>query len=226
MTVSGIQRKADIFVDAVALRTILVFAADHVALQHEGLHLVASGRHECAGLPMQFDQLIALVHMECRHVIRLHHKGLLFHSRLCRQRTRRLAQIPDFIPLVLGKGYCRSTAMGAGQRRSHLLVHRAVRLAAALIHADNRFADTQPTLVTGWVTAAAIQRPGSLRFIEATVGVIRHHGMAGLGADTVALRHEHRLVIVAAEGSRFFFLPDSTFAATLASRTNFQCDCR
>ena len=226
MTVSGIQRKADIFVDAVALRTILVFATDHVALQYEGLHLIAPGRHECAGLSVQVDQLIALIYMEGRHVIRLRHKGLLFHSRLCRQRTRRLAQIPDFIPLVLGKGYCRSTAMGAGQRRSHLLVHRAVRLAAALIHADNRFADTQPTLVTGWVTAAAIQRPGSLRFIEATVGVIRHHGMAGLGADTVALRHEHGLVVVAAEGCRFFFLPDSTFAATLASRTNFQCDCR
>ena len=98
---------------------------------------------------MQIDQLIALIHMECRHVIRLRHKGLLFHSRLCRQRTRRFAQIPDFIPLILSKGYCRSP-----------------------IHADNRFTDTQPTLVTGRVTAAAIQRPGSFRFIESTVGVI------------------------------------------------------
>ena len=226
MTVSGIQRKADIFVDAVALRTILVFAADHVALQHEGLHLVASGRHECAGLPMQFDQLIALVHMECRHVIRLRHKGLLFHSRLCRQRTRRLAQIPDFIPLVLGKGDSRCTTMGASKRRCHLFIHCTVRLTAALIHADNRFTDTQPALITGRIATATVQCPGSLSFVKSTVGIVGHHGVTGLRADTVALRHKDSLVIVAAEGSRFFFLPDSTFAATLASRTNFQCDCR
>ena len=226
MTVSGIQRKADIFVDAVALRTILVFATDHVALQYEGLHLIAPGRHERTGLSMQVDQLIALIHMECRHVIRLRHKDLLFHSRLCRQRTRRLAQIPDFIPLVLGKGYRRSPAMGAGQRRCHLFVYCAVRLAAALIHADNRFADTQPTLVTGRVTAAAIQRPGSFRFIESAVGVIRHHGMAGLGADTVALRHEHGLVVVAAEGCGFVFLPDGALAAAFTAGTDLQRDGR
>ena len=175
---------------------------------------------------MQVDQLIALIHMECRHVIRLRHKGLLFHSRLCRQRTRCFAQIPDFIPLVLGKGYCRCAAMGAGQRRCHLFVYRAVRLASTLIHADNRFTDTQPALIAGRVTATAIQRPGSFRFIESAVGVIRHHGMAGFRADTVALRDEYSLVIVAAEGGGLILLPDGALAASFTPRANLQRDGR
>jgi hypothetical protein len=39
MAVSGIQCKADILIDAIPLRTVLILAADHVALQDEGLLL-------------------------------------------------------------------------------------------------------------------------------------------------------------------------------------------
>lgn len=72
-----------LLIDAISLRTILVLAADHVALQDEGLHLVAPGCHKRTGLTMQVDQLIALVYMESRHIFRLCHKGLLLHPRLC-----------------------------------------------------------------------------------------------------------------------------------------------
>ena len=85
MAVSGIQCKADILIDAIPLRTVLILAADHVALQDEGLHLVTPGRHQSAGLTMQIDQLIALVHMEDCHIFRLCHKGLLLHPRICCQ---------------------------------------------------------------------------------------------------------------------------------------------
>ena len=85
MAVCRIQGEADILIDAIPLRTIFILAADHVALQDEGLHLITPGRHQSTGLAMQLDQLIALVHMESRHLFRLCHKGLLLHPRLCCQ---------------------------------------------------------------------------------------------------------------------------------------------
>ena len=56
---------------------------------------------------MQVDQLIALVHMKRGHILWLYHKGLLLHPRLCGQGAGFLAQIPDFIPLVLGECHSR-----------------------------------------------------------------------------------------------------------------------
>ena len=112
--------------------------------------------------------------------------------------------------------------MGTGKRRCHLFVYRTVGLAPTLIHADNRFADTQPTLITGRVAAAAVQRSGSAGFIEAAVRIVAHHGVAGFRADTVALRHENRLVVITAKGGGLVLLPDGSLAAALAPRTDLQ----
>ena len=104
MAVCRIQGEADILIDTIPLRSVLILAADHVTLQDEGLHLVTPGRHQSTGLAMQVDQLIALVHMEGSYIFRLCHKGLLLHPRLCCQCRRLISQIPDFIPLILSKG--------------------------------------------------------------------------------------------------------------------------
>ena len=50
--------------------------------------------------------------------------------------------------------------------------------------------------------------------------------MTGFGADTIAFRNEQCLIVVTAESGRFFFLPDGSLAATLATGTDLQRDCR
>ena len=50
--------------------------------------------------------------------------------------------------------------------------------------------------------------------------------MAGFRADTVALRDEYSLVIVAAEGGGLILLPDGALAASFTPRANLQRDGR
>ena len=100
----------------------------------------------------------------------------------------------------------------------------------ALIHMECghifRLYYTDSSLIAGRVTAAAVQCPGSFSFIETTVRIVGHHGMAGFRADAIAFRNEQCLVVVTTKRSRFFFLPDGSLAATLTSGADLQCDCR
>src|SRR5699024_9141319 len=61
-----------------------------------------------------------------------------------------------------------------------------------------------PALGTVRPPTVLVQRPRRIRLVESGMRVSREHSMAGFGADAVG--HEHRLVIIAAEGSGFLHL--------------------
>ena len=77
-----------------------------------------------------------------------------------------------------------------------------------------------PALGTVRPPTVLVQRPRRIRLVEAGMRVSREHGVAGFGADAVG--HEHRLVIIAAEGSGFLHLYLRPLAASLASGTDLQ----
>ena len=54
------------------------------------------------------------------------------------------------------------------------------------------------------------------------MGIIRHHGVAALRADAVCLRHEQRLVVIAAKCGRKAILDECAFPAALTPGADFQ----
>ena len=56
------------------------------------------------------------------------------------------------------------------------------------------------TLVADGVAAIAVQGAGRFGLIKTAVRIVRFHGIAVLGADTVDLRDKQGLVVVAGEG--------------------------
>ena len=99
--------------------------------------------------------------------------------------------------------------VGGIQRKRHILIDTAS-LGTVLVgpsdHGTLHSHHSHAALVAGGIAAAPVQTAGSIRFIKTAVRIFRLHGVALLGADTVDLRHKYRLVIVAAEGSRFVLL--------------------
>src|SRR5699024_3018317 len=63
---------------------------------------------------------------------------------------------------------------------------------------------------------------GSFRFVESALGILRFHGVAVLGADTIDLRHEQCLVIVAAQSGGFIILDQRAVAAALPAGADLQ----
>ena len=67
MAVYGIKGKADIFVNAIALWTVLIVSTDHGALQHKGLLLRSGiGTHH-GGVVSEVTNLITLILRESDH---------------------------------------------------------------------------------------------------------------------------------------------------------------
>ena len=176
MAVYGIEGEADIFVDAVTLRTVFVLTTDHGTLQHKGLLF-----RPCVGA---------------------HHSGAV-------------AEVTNLITLILRES-------------------------------DN----SNSTLIAGGIAAVSVKRPCGFRFVDATVGILRLHGIGVLGADTeglknageiVLVRHplistcvllgegrrnlsavpatrlEQRLVVVAGQGCGFILLNERALAAAFAA---------